>query len=489
MYTSSNRHVRNKHYPWISIIAATLTGILFQSVFLHAQSLSPATVRVNADAVMGDISPYLTGVNTLMAHVTDDMRADGKLAGWLRDVRAGILRFPGGEVTDCYHWEQPGFPKSRDAWNPEHATDEDHPEYMDTDEYFTFCREIGAEPMLGINIESGVKLNRVQEGVEEAVRWVRYCKDKGYDVTWWFLGNESYHKPTYHQLTAEQYAELIVRFTKAIRSVDPDIKTIINWHGDIGNPTRWKEYETLFRIAGDYINVCDVHRYWSWGTANYEKWLGQSPIGRYNLSFTEETKLFHQRVKALGLDIKLAVLEWSRGPESQEPNAPRMSTFATGLIDAEMLGQFIEGGVYMATYWPLNWPGVTVNNRNRHFWMPGDDRPKPVYDFFKLYAPVLGQMVITAISSEPNVYTVAALGNDGETVTVYLINKSCEGENRPVTLQVEGVTPKQAAAVSLTATSLDADIALETRPDVQRSGDGHWNILLPPHSLTRVTWK
>ena len=72
-----------------------------------------------------------------------------------------------------------------------------------TDEFITFCRLIGAEPMIVLNMGTG--------SVEEAAAWVEYCNGTGntyyanlrrqngheepYRIRYWGVGNEEQAEP------------------------------------------------------------------------------------------------------------------------------------------------------------------------------------------------------------------------------------------------------------------------------------------------------
>ena len=176
-----------------------ITFILVGNTGLYAQN----TISINPDKTYGTVSRLLFGFNLSFEHDKDSLRQDPGYIENLKGVKAGILRYPGGSKTSYYHWEYPGSPLRKDIYHPEaqdpnskfytgkdYLTNDTH---LDTDEYIAVYRAVGAEPLLGINIKSGLKFDRVQDGLEEARRWVQYCKDKGYNVKFWYLDNEVNH--------------------------------------------------------------------------------------------------------------------------------------------------------------------------------------------------------------------------------------------------------------------------------------------------------
>ncbi len=65
---------------------------------------------------------------------------------------------------------------------------------MDLDEYITLTNAPDTEPMLGINLSSGIEWNRQAEAVQEAIDMIKYCQSKNFDAKYFYLDNQTYHK-------------------------------------------------------------------------------------------------------------------------------------------------------------------------------------------------------------------------------------------------------------------------------------------------------
>src|SRR5438270_6216291 len=109
---------------------------------------------------------------------------DPEMVDLSKALRTPILRF-GGNYTSAYHWKDGVGPMDRRvsmlniAWGI--------PEYnqFGTDEFLEFCRMIGAEPQIALNLGTGTP--------EEAAGWVEYVDSKwngGKGGLTWELGNE-----------------------------------------------------------------------------------------------------------------------------------------------------------------------------------------------------------------------------------------------------------------------------------------------------------
>jgi alpha-N-arabinofuranosidase len=460
-------------------------------------------VRVSIDAadIRGDISTMLTGVNLIFCWQTKDLLADGRVATTLREARAGVLRFPGGEVTDYHHWEQPGYPGWKDAWEtdpkhrhytaPEEAAANTH--HLDTDAYLALCREVGAEPMLGVNLESGVVYDRVDDGIAEALRWMRYCKEKGYKVRYWFIGNESYHTGTHYRMEAREYGEYIKRYAEAMRAVDPDIEIVANWSSTF-SVGPWK---ALLEAADGQIDIADVHYYWNFGTASWDLWLSQAPMSTSNQwhksgSFIEEIAKFHKMTRELGYDVKLSSLEWNVGPTGDADKV--ISPYQCAMIQSEQLGQYIAGGLDMATFWPLFSPPPKGNNNigrhpTREYLDKTDRSPRPVHQAFTLWSNALGQQRVAGKSDNVRAPVVSALSRDGKTLRVWIQTKPLQPQTQEISLSVKGFEPYKFSAVALTSSDPATDDGAVSRQTItpKAGADAAFILTVQPYSLTMIT--
>jgi len=458
-------------------------------------------VSVNAAQVKGDISTMLTGVNVSWYYDTDALWADGGIADSLRKIKAKLLRYPGGCETSKFHWETPYGHWSMDLWDP-NIDPNKYPadrKYMDTDDYIRQCRNIGAEPLIGINIQSGKKYSRIQDSVNEAVRWVQYCKDKSYNVKYWYLDNEPYYKSNSEAMTAVEYAEYIRQFATAMKAVDPDIKIIIGWENKLSVENYWNDWKLIIQKAGAYFDIADVHWYWAWGYATWDMWLHENPMRvrewcgdcpdkKYiGPSYVDDIRGFYDKIKdvnEVSHNIKLAALEWNIAPVKDG----RFSAFQHALMQSEMLMQFIDGGLHMACMWPLTWGGDlhgdfrTVLDQEKH-------KPTPTFEVFKLFSNVLGQQLITTSANQAQIRSVSAVSCDGSTVWVYLLHKSKHDQTITAKIAVDNFPAKDAQAVVFTASRISSNTSEVKSLNIVAADSNQWIVTLPPHSLTMITFK
>jgi len=91
----------------------------------------------------------------------------GKVPAMLKTIGTGQLRYPGGTVATFYYWEQPTGQGWADSWNPEFvaAKNLSVTSFMNIDEYLATVQKQHIEPLVGINMGSGMKYNRIEDGI------------------------------------------------------------------------------------------------------------------------------------------------------------------------------------------------------------------------------------------------------------------------------------------------------------------------------------
>ena len=141
------------------------------------------------------------------------------------------LRFPGGTVGNFYHWEHGGFFKDEmtSTLNPK-LNQRNKGNYAKLqkrrqgkilfDDFMQLCDMLDITPVVVVNLWTG--------SPEESAAWVRYAKNKGYQIKHWELGNE-YYLPHYLNKypTVETYITEAKKHAAAMKAINPDIKVSV----------------------------------------------------------------------------------------------------------------------------------------------------------------------------------------------------------------------------------------------------------------------
>ena len=423
------------------------------------------------------ISERLMGFNIVYCNSPDAVWATGKLQKEIKAVNPGFLRWPGGTVCTYFHWQNPTGVGWEDSWKPGYATpNAPASDFVDIDEYMAIIKATGAEPLVGINVNSGFIYNRVEDGIREALALMKYCKEKGFKVTYWYMGNEPYQPDCNGGAnTPEEYAEKINAFAGPMREFDPSIKLVANWRACFD---REKEnYRKLFELAGKNIDVIDIHNYWAWGNTSWDFWKAKTQIGVYTgQSYAAEVATFRKMVAEFGYpDTELATLEWNVGPSTRTP-ASRLNPAQATLVQTEMLMQFMAGGMDFATFWPLFWKEKSSNFRS--YYDLKTQEMQPVSSIFKVMGSLGGGELLQCTGKSDKLF--------------YMVVRDKAGATRICALNKNDV-PLDLSFSELPAGKLSANVQFALSGDALKEGKatvtGNLSVKLEPNSVTLLTIK
>lgn len=190
--------------------------------------------------------------------------ADVEVVRFLKDACLPILRWPGGNFVSAYHWRDGVGPLELRPTLPNYAWGGVEPNHFGTDEFVSFCRVVGCEPMICVNAGSGTP--------EEAAQWIEYCNGsldtamgrlraahghaEPYNVKHWEVGNELWGKWQNRWTSASGYVDRLRLFGRTMRAADPGIRLYA-----CGAPVFWgKDWNNaLINGAADLFDAITDH--------------------------------------------------------------------------------------------------------------------------------------------------------------------------------------------------------------------------------------
>lgn len=138
-----------------------------------------ASVSLDTDRVIGQISPLLfSGFAEHMGRcvyggIYEPGSPHADASGLRQDVlevlkRLGLrrIRYPGGNFVSGYRWQDGIGPKNQRPTRRELAWRSIETNQFGTDEFIDFCRKLGAQPMMAVNLGTG--------GIADAADLVEY---------------------------------------------------------------------------------------------------------------------------------------------------------------------------------------------------------------------------------------------------------------------------------------------------------------------------
>lgn len=248
-------------------------------IFVLCGDTYAAEIAIDTEASLGEISPFLYGQfieymgRCIDGGVYDEKSPRSRPGGIradvlekVRDLGPTLLRFPGGTFVKTFHWEDGVGPKESRRASKNLIWGGVNTFRFGTCEFIDYCRAIGAEPVLVVNVATGTP--------EEAANWVEYCngtndtyyanlrRSHGYpapfNVKYWALGNEEAAEPDAgrHQ-NPDDYVGDMWHFIKLMKLTDPSIELIAD--GERGIP-EWNK--TVLRGLDGAIDYISFMRMW-----------------------------------------------------------------------------------------------------------------------------------------------------------------------------------------------------------------------------------
>jgi hypothetical protein len=305
-----------------------------------------------------------------------------------------------------------------DTWSPEYVPlpKRDPKDYMDVDEYMAVCKKVGAKPMLGLNILSGKKPGRKEESKAEARRLAEYCKKQGYDVPFWYIGNEGYAKGIW----GEEYARAIDEYAAIVTRIYPDAQIIADWKYGPREKKRFEQSLELIRMSRS-IDIMEYHEKWGddWGLESgttREEWLAQKPF-LYRGQFSEFYKRFEANNRALGRDVKHAHNEWGLGGMKGNKGV-----YDFTLLTADFFIELFRHPTYMASGWNLN---MGLKDARIFLAENGKVQLMPPALVYEMVAKAMGSHFIPIqVEGSDAVYGFAVRNDTIQWTQLYLMNKS-----------------------------------------------------------------
>jgi alpha-N-arabinofuranosidase len=412
-------------------------------------------------------------------------------------LRTPVVRF-GGNYTSGYHWRDGIGPidKRQTMLNQSWGM----PEYnhFGTDEFLRFCRLIGAQPQIALNLGSGTP--------GEAADWVRYVNRKwrGSGLLW-ELGNELWGNFQIGYPTEARVAGRTREFSDAVRKADPRATLIATGQ----DPDRFESWNAAqLRNAPEALNYLSTH--FVVRTSDVQKtdpsreFIAQAALA-LPVGLERQLRVMKRQLdgdpKSRGR-VNIAFTEWLfSGPVAQ---APMFGNLGGALCAAGLLNTLMR----VADFTPIS--DMTGLIEFGGIWQKnGRVYGVPAYWAFRMYSTAdatklvatkaqtaqydvdQGVRRIPAIHSVPYLDVVSAVNDAGAKLTLFCVNRNPRDEIRAA-IRLAGFKATSARGQQLTAPELysindDAQPEAIVPTAVNVSvGAGEFRHTFPPRSVTVI---
>ncbi|HEU6454397.1 MAG TPA: alpha-N-arabinofuranosidase [Roseateles sp.] len=199
----------------------------------------------------------------------DEQGFRGDVAALTRELGATIVRYPGGNFMSGYNWEGGVGPKDQRPRRLDLAWFSTESNQVGTHEFMHWCREVGIEPMFGVNLGT--------RGPDEARHYLEYCNHPGgtalsdlrrahgaenpLGIKFWCLGNEMDGPWQICQKTPDEYGRIAKETAKLMRWVDPSIELAACGSSAYDMPTYGVWEDRVLEHCFEYVDFLSLHSY------------------------------------------------------------------------------------------------------------------------------------------------------------------------------------------------------------------------------------
>jgi len=200
----------------------------------------------------------------------DEFGFRGDVKQLIQQLQVPIIRYPGGNFVSGYNWEDGVGPVEDRPKRLELAWRTLEPNYVGTNEFIKWAKDIGSEVMMAVNLGT--------RGIDAARDLLEYCNHPGgtywsdlrikhgykepHNIKTWCLGNEMDGPWQIGQKTADEYGRLAYETAKVMRLVDPDIQLVSCGSSSAAMPT-FPEWEaTTLSHTYEVTDFVSLHQYY-----------------------------------------------------------------------------------------------------------------------------------------------------------------------------------------------------------------------------------
>ena len=250
--------------------------------FAVAQGEGPTRVVIDSSRQISTIDPHVWG--SFLEHLgraiyegiydpgskfadANGFRTD--VMQEVKDLGVPIIRYPGGNFVSGYHWLDGVGPKDKRPVVLDRAWNTLETNQFGTDQFVTWARQVGAEPLFGLNFGTGTAEDAAALleycNVEKGTKWSDLRRANGYaqphNVKYWCVGNEMDGPWQIGHMPARDYGLKAIDAARQMRAVDPSIKLVACGSSGPFMPTYIEWDRTVLEQCYDGVDGISLHRY------------------------------------------------------------------------------------------------------------------------------------------------------------------------------------------------------------------------------------
>jgi alpha-N-arabinofuranosidase len=188
----------------------------------------------------------------------------------IHDIGVPIIRWPGGNFVSGYHWLDGVGPKKDRPRVLDRAWNTLETNQFGTNEFVTWCKLLGTEPLIGMNFGTGsaeMAAALVEYcNVEKGTHWSELRRQHGYEaphnVKYWCLGNEMDGPWQIGHMVAAEYGRKAADAARQMRVIDPSLKLIACGSSGPFMPTYLEWDRQVLEECYNEVDAISLHHYY-----------------------------------------------------------------------------------------------------------------------------------------------------------------------------------------------------------------------------------
>ncbi len=408
------------------------------------------TVLVHYNDTLAKVSPYIFGnnANTYSTIMYDN----SKLVNYIKDLNPGVLRYPGGNLSNEFFWDLPAdtrpddIPANVNVWdgmNQQTWT-------MSVNNYYKFLETIGAEGIITVNYSYaryGLSDDPVAQAAHYAADWVRYDNGR---TKFWEIGNENFgnwqqgykidtslNKDGQPEtINGELYGQHCRVFIDSMKAAAAEAGNTIYigvqaWESETSwDPVQTVWNEKMMPVIADKADFYIVHNYY---TPYNEDSDAHTILETYDKSNEFKSAVLADLQEAGFGPAPIALTEWNIFAVGSKQQVSHIN----GIHAVLVTGELIKDEYGLATRWNLanGW-----NNGDDHGTFsqgnePGVPRfePRPVFYYLTYFQRYFGDVLLKNSVSGSNDIVAFSSSFENGPVGLVVVNKGTTDK----TIQIE----------------------------------------------------
>ena len=443
---------------------------------------SIARIYIDTKRVISAISPLLfSGFAEHMGRciyegIYDPASAQADAKGLRKDVLAALrelnfraIRYPGGNFVSGYRWQDGIGPKDRRPRRRELAWQSVESNQFGTDEFMHFCREIGAEPMLAVNLGTG--------SIQDAADLVEYCnapagshyadwraangQAEPYGVKYWCLGNEMDGPWQIGHLDAVAYGKKAREAAKLMRLHDDSIELVLCGSSSSKMPT-YPDWDRIgLELCWDLVQYHSMHYYADNIDDDTPSFLALSAAFEDYVDTVAAVLRYVKAKTRSKHDVYLSWDEWNVWYKARElshrrgdwKEAPHLIEEHYNLEDALVVAQWLNVFLRKSDVLKIACIAQIVNVIAPILTTPDAMLKQTIYYPLLLFSQMARGNALDLLVDSPRYETKAygdmplldvssAQDEDSGTNTIFIVNRSMQ-DRMPIEIHWQGLKPKR----------------------------------------------